>query len=207
MSLTMQRRAKRLTPEQMKASLSSLVEIHERYLRAQPERVRNELEDWVTKHLLNTVSPYLLSEGNLVAIHREVFAHANVSDYLLQLSYAFYAINSSQPNWEQLLAANLSDGLSLDGPDTELNMIPEPMVSMMPVHALRHGQWTGRFTRPWWVLWHWVRYGAAPMTLAGLLASNKVLMLLLMLRMVASTAAPKAAVGDLLQPGQLTATS
>lgn len=181
----------RLTYDQFLALGNMLSEINQRLLRHYTPSAVVKIQHWVNERVGGMNPVLLLASNNLNLLHKEILEDPDYARYFTELTFLFFTIAALQDNWVHALANNLSDGLLIDGDDPRLNLIPAPISYTLPGTLMRATGPQNWFLRQIWSAWQTLRYGRAPATLAQLLINNKIVMLLLLIRLYQEPANPK----------------
>ena len=106
-------------------------------------------------------------KGNLGELTDAVFKTPDEAAVLLGVTCKFFMV-SGGPRVTESLSLTLAEGLCLDGPDTDLSVLPETIRGSLPIHVCRENSGDKSFTSE---------------DLASVLVSNKHLIVVLLMHL------------------------
>lgn len=131
-----------------------------------------KVQVWITAKVVPIIPCFCLRVDSVQQLTDSIFGDADVRDFCLNLSFRFFALNGTAQGFAESLALSLKEGLAIDGPQAQLSVIPSAIRPSLPQSVFdEFGQ----------RLWGWVPFTKRSIRIERFLASNKHLMVILML--------------------------
>lgn len=94
---------------------------------------REEIEKWIYNSILLSNPIYMMRPDAIIELNHGIFKHEKVSVFVTDLAYRFFATWSVGADSYKRLCLSLSNGLEIDKSEMDLCVIPQAIVSSMPV--------------------------------------------------------------------------
>lgn len=154
--------------------LNSLQELQGIKLSQRADSDRMRIEEWL-QSTVNSLQPvFLMRPDHRTTVSNSITSDEVIRDFMLDLGFTFYATLGITDGVARL-AANIIEGLLLDGPDTELNELPDAMKTAMTLACFRDMV----VPQKWWRR----LFRKEDTTLLAYLASNRLLLLVYVLNL------------------------
>jgi hypothetical protein len=96
------------------------------------EAEHEHLSKWLKNEVYPIVPCFSLRPDSVSTLLDAVFKDTVVRDFCLTLTTRFFALCCEGEQFTIRLAASLSNGLAVDGPDTKLSIVPNVIKDSMP---------------------------------------------------------------------------
>jgi hypothetical protein len=87
---------------------------------------------WLTQEIYPLVPCFAVRPDSFVTLTDSMFKDAGIRDFCLNLSLRFFTLCSEGDNFIARLAGSLANGLSVDGPEAKLSLIPVVIKDSLP---------------------------------------------------------------------------
>ena len=166
--------AKPLTTEEMREARVSFGHcMFETFENMLPEETA-KVQAWTLAKVVPIIPCFCLRVDSVQQLTDSIFSDADIRDFCLNLSFRFFTLNGSAQGFAESLALSLKEGLAIDGPQAQLSVIPSAIRPSLPQSVF------DEFAQR---LWGWVPFTKRSIRIEQFLASNKHLMVVLMLHL------------------------
>lgn len=170
---------KRLSATEISTALTLFAELQTQLLEdlstspKETEEVKALIADCA---IMNPVA--FVKQSNLMAYNERIFSNPGLRDFVLDLTFRFFALSGESDTFIESLCKNLSDGICVDGPNPTLTTLPEAVASVGPMSLYPWSKYPG------WIAKWMRRFGSKEAyTLEEVLLNNKHLVSLLLIHL------------------------
>ena len=121
----------RLSQEDMLKALELFIEIQQRLLAELSVGDKQLVNQWISKVVLCNPAT-LLRPDSLNQLNEEIFGSSEISNFVMDLVFRFYALGGSGEYFTESLAVNLADAIQVEGGNVSYSLIPEEILQSMP---------------------------------------------------------------------------
>ncbi len=121
---------KRLTSSEMRDTLNQFIECYDSVIVKCTDTEKNVVESFIEQISL-MIPCYSMRPDKMQSLNDSIFNDSVITQFILDLSFRFYTLIGDADFLEKLIS-NLEDGLTIDGIDTDKNIIPLSIAQSCP---------------------------------------------------------------------------